>query len=125
MVRTRIRREDIAIPARARLVLVGLLGTLLLVGAVGPTPARATTSAESQPREHNAYMVREATVAPSTSNPNRSHRLVTVGLFLVAGSLAAVAAQGMASGRRRTTRRRVEQFHVRRRGPPIHLLVAH
>jgi hypothetical protein len=125
MVRTRIRREDIAIPARARLTLVGLLGTLLLVGAAGPTPARATTSAESQPREHNAYMVREATVAPATSSPNRSHRLVTVGLFLVAGSLAAVAAQGMASGRRRTTRRRVEQFHVRRRGPPLHLLVAH
>jgi hypothetical protein len=125
MVRTRIRREDIAIATRARFVLVGLLGTLLLVGAVSPTPAGAAASAESQPREHNAYMVREATVAPPTSSPSRSHRLVTVGLFLVAGSLAAGAAAGMAWGRRRTTRRRVEQFHVRRRGPPVHLLVAH
>jgi hypothetical protein len=125
MVRTRIRREDIAIGTRARFALVGLLGALLLVGALSPTAAGAAPSDQAQPREHSAYMVREATVAPPTTSPSRSHRLVTVGLFLIAASLAAVAAKGMASGRRRTSRRRVEQFHVRRRGPPVLLLVTH
>jgi hypothetical protein len=125
MVRTQVRREDVAIGTRARLLLVGLLGSLLLVGVLIPTAAGAAPSDQAQPREHNAYMVREATVAPSTTSPNRSHRLVTVGLFLVATSLAALAAKGMASGRRRTSRRRVEQFHIRRRGPPVLLLVAH
>jgi hypothetical protein len=125
MVRTQVRREDVAIGARARLLLVGLLGSLLLVGVLIPTAAGAAPSDQAQPRGHNAYMVRETTVAPSTISPNRSHRLVTVGLFLVATSLAALAAKGMASGRRRTSRRRVEQFHIRRRGPPVLLLVAH
>jgi hypothetical protein len=125
MVRTRIRRADITIGARARFLLVGLLGSLLLVGALSPTAAGAAGSDQGQPREHSAYVAREATVAPTATSPNRSHRVVTVGLFLVAASLAAVAARGMASGRRRTSRRRVEQFHVRRRGPPALLLVAH
>jgi hypothetical protein len=125
MVRTRIRREEIAIGTRARFLLVGLLGSLLLIGALSPTAAGAAPADQAQAREHNAYVARVATVAPTTTSPTRSHRLVTVGLFLAAASLAAVAAQGMACGRRRTSRRRVEQFHVRRRGPPLLLLVAH
>jgi hypothetical protein len=124
MLRAGSRREDVVITARARLLLVGAIGALLLLGILSPAVAGASTT-QSQPGDRGSYVVQhEATVVSSATNTSRSHRLVVTGMLLVALTLAGVAAQGMASRGRRTSRRRAEQFHVRRRGPPL-LLVAH
>lgn len=124
MLRVRARGEGVAISARARLLLVGAVGALLLLGVLNSAAAGANPTG-NQPGDRGSYVVQhEATVVSSATNAARSHRLVAAGMFLVTMTLAGIAAQGMASGRRRTSRRRAEQFHVRRRGPPV-LLVAH
>jgi hypothetical protein len=125
MVRVTSRRLTSAIPYHARFVLVGAFSALLLLGALSPTAAGAAPSAQDQRREPASYVVqREATVTANASNPARSHRLALPGVFLAVSCFAALAAPRVAYRRRRSARRRVEQFHVRLRGPP-HLLVAH
>jgi hypothetical protein len=124
MMRVRIRRGNGAIAVRTRLVVIGTLAALLLLGALNSAPVGALSPTPSEPSDHTSYVVQHAaTVGSGSTNPTRSHRLVVAGLVFVTTCLAAMAAQGMAS-LRRTSRRRVEQFHVLRRGPPP-LLVAH
>ena len=125
MVRARSRRETVAIGYHARFVLVGVISAMLLLGALSSGwNAGASTSAQDQRREPASYVVqREATVTANASSPARSHRLALPGVLLVVTCLAAMAARRVAYRRRRTARRRIEQFHVRLRGPP-HLLVA-
>jgi hypothetical protein len=98
---------------------------MLLLGALSPTAAGASPSTQDQRREPASYVVqREATVTANASNPARSHRLAVPGAFLVVSFFAALAARRVAYRRLLTARRRIEQFHVRLRGPPP-LLVAH
>lgn len=124
MLRVGSRREGVAIGTRARLLLVGVIGSLLVLGFLSTATAGAST-AQSQAGDRGPYVVQhEATVVSSAGNTARSHRLAVTGILLVTMTLAGVAAQGMASRSRRTSRRRAEQFHVRRRGPPL-LVVAH
>ncbi len=124
MLRVDSGREGVAIAARARLLLVGVIGSLLVLGVQSTATAGAST-AQNQPGDRGSYVVHhEATVVSSAGNTARSHRLVVTGILLVTMTLAGVAAQGVASRSRRTSRRQAEQFHIRRRGPPL-LLVAH
>jgi hypothetical protein len=111
---------------RARHILVGALGALLLLGVFGPTAAGAAPSTQGQPSDRGSYVVQhEATVTANATNPTRTHRLVVPGAFVVIASFAAIAARRMASRDRRTSRRRLEEFHVRLRGPPAFRIVAH
>ena len=111
---------------RARLVLVGATCALILLGVVGPLAASALQSPGGQPGDHGSYVVQhEATVVTNASSPARSHRLALPGAFVVVACFAAIAARRMASRGRTGARRRLEQFHVRLRGPPALLLVAH
>jgi hypothetical protein len=124
MVRVRSRRGKVAVGKLSRFVLVGVLGSMLLLGALNPT-ATGESSIRDQPRDHASYVVqREATVTANASGPARSHRVALPGAFLVVACFAAIAARRVSSRGRRTARRRVEQFHIRLRGPP-RLLVAH
>jgi hypothetical protein len=124
MRRTNLRRGTVALGAPARLLLAGAVGALLLLGALHPSAAGASPLAQDPGHEHSAYFVQHgAAVAPNATNPTRSHRLALLGAFLVAAVAATLAARGIGSRERRTARRRVEQFHIRRRGPP-QLLVA-
>lgn len=126
MVRVRSRRENVAFTARARFIAVGALGALLLLGALAPTAAGASSSEAGQSHEHSSYVVQhEATVSANASNAARSHRLALPGAYLVVTCLAAIAARRMACGDRRTSRRRLEQFNVLQRGPPHLLFVTH
>jgi hypothetical protein len=125
MVRVPSRRERVAIGYRARLVLVGAIGAMLLFGALSSGwNAGAASSPQDQRREPASYVVQHAaTVTSTASNPGRSHRIALPGTLLVVTCWAAMAACRVAYRRRRSARRRIEQFHVRLRGPP-HLLVA-
>ncbi|MCU1466847.1 MAG: hypothetical protein JWM72_2775 [Actinomycetia bacterium] len=114
-----------ALGAPARLLVAGAVGAVLLLGALNPAAAAASPVAQDQGRAHSSYFVQhEAAVAPNAAKPTRSHRLALAGAFLVAAVAATLAARRVGSRDRRTVRRRVEQFHIRLRGPP-HLLVAH
>jgi hypothetical protein len=125
MKRTHLRRGTVALGAPARLIVAGAIGALLLLGALNPAVAGASPTTQDQGHAHSSYFVqREAAVAPSATNPTRSQRLAPLGAFLVAACAATVAARRIGSRDRRCARRRVEQFHIRRRGPP-RLLVAH
>jgi hypothetical protein len=120
MVRSRHRRSSVSLGRRARLILVGVFGSLLILGAITAAGAGPAPSAPGQPTEHTAIVVqREAAISANASSPARSHRLVIPGAFLIATSLAAITALSMASRGRGTSRRRVEQFNVRLRGPPV------
>ena len=126
MVRGRLRSGKVGAGPRARLILAGAIGSLLLVGVLGPTTAGAAPTSQDQPRDPTAYVVRhEATVSANATSPTRSHRLVVPGAFVVVASFAAIAARRMESRRRRNSRRRIEEFHIRLRGPPALLIVAH
>jgi len=125
MVRADGRRDRNAFGVRARLLLLGVVGAFVLLGALGATSGGASAAGPTQPGAHSTYIVQhEATVAPTSIGPARSHRLVVPGALLVAVSATAFGALRIGSRERRRGRRRVEQFNVRRRGPP-HLLVAH
>jgi hypothetical protein len=113
----------------ARVCLVGVLGAvlgaMLLLGALNPTAAAGASSAPDQRREPASYVVqREATITANAASPARSHRLALPGAFLVVACFAAIAARRVASRGRRAARRRVEQFHIRLRGPPLLIVVA-
>jgi hypothetical protein len=110
--------------ASARLVILGAVSALLLLGALNAAPAGASPTAQDRSRQGSSFVPREAAVAPSATNPSRSHRLAVPGAFLVAACAATVARRRIGSRDRRTARRRIEEFHVRLRGPP-RLLVAH
>jgi hypothetical protein len=98
---------------------------MVLVGALSSGGnAGAAPSAPDQRRDPASHVVqREATVTANAANPARSHRLGLPGVLLVVSLSAALAARRVAYRRRHSARRRIEQFHVRLRGPP-HLLVA-
>jgi hypothetical protein len=124
MTRADRRRGTLSTRSRARLVLVGALGSLLLLGALSATAANGSPSSERPANGHTAFVVeREATITGNAASPARSHRLVVAGALLVVTCLAAIATHRRTARGRRTSRRRVEQFHVRLRGPPV-LLVA-
>ncbi|HEV7526191.1 MAG TPA: hypothetical protein VGP92_14565 [Acidimicrobiia bacterium] len=119
MVHTGTRREAVAWSARARLVLIGALGSLLLLGALNSADPAASAS-QNQPTERTSFVVQHAaTVSANASSSARSNRLVVPGALLVLTCLAATASRRLASRRRHMSRRRVEQFHVRLRGPPF------
>jgi hypothetical protein len=125
MKRTHLRRSTVALGAPARLLVAGAVGALLLLGAASPSAAGASPVAQDQGREHSSYFVQHGgAVAPNATKPTRSHRLALPGAFLVAAVAATLAARRIGSRDRRTVRRRVEQFHIRLRGPP-QLLVAY
>ena len=129
MVRVLSRRGRVVVAKRARVCLVGVLGAvlgaMLLLGALTPTAAAGASSAQDQRREPASYVVqREATITANASSPARSHRLALPGEFLVVACFAAIAARRVASRGRRAARRRVEQFHIRLRGPPLLIVVA-
>jgi len=112
--------------SRSRLVRTGVFGSLVLVGAllllgtlnpgaVGPSP-----SARDHHHDQTSYALQhEAAVIANVSNPTRSHRVVFAGAFLTFAGLAALVARRRSSSRHLISRPRLEQFHIRRRGPPV------
>ena len=124
MTRAHLRRDTAAFGVPARIFVVGAIATLLLLGALNPSPAGASPTAQDPSHQGSSFAQREAAVAPNATNPSRSHRLAVPGAFLVAACAATIARRRIGSRDRRTARRRIEEFHVRLRGPP-HLLVAH
>jgi hypothetical protein len=124
MHRVRSRRDTVSIGAGARFLLIGALGTLLLVGALSSAAAGVAPAEQDQSLGRSSIVVQhDATITANAASPSRSHRLVLPGAFLIFACLAAIGARRLATRAGRNSRRRVEQFHVRRRGPP-HLLVA-
>jgi hypothetical protein len=63
----------------------------------------------------------EATIATPAARITRAHRPTAAGAFLAVAIGAALAAWAVLHPRRSIATRRVEQFYVRRRGPPLHL----
>jgi hypothetical protein len=124
MARVRARKDSVSIGVGARFFLVGALGAVLLVGALSSGAGGRSPAETDQPSGHSSIVVQhEAAIRANAASPTRSHRLVLPGAFLVFTCLAAICARRMAAHDGRESRRRVEQFHVRLRGPP-HLLVA-
>jgi hypothetical protein len=124
MTRTHLRRDTAALAAPARVMVVLSVAALLLLGALNAAAAGASPTAQDPSHQHSSFVQREAAVAPSATNPSRSHRLAAPGAFILAACAATIARRRIGSRDRRTARRRIEEFHVRLRGPP-HLLVAH
>jgi len=119
------RGDRVVFATRARPAVVAILGALAVLGALVAPAAGATPSGPTPSGAHSSYVVQhEATVTANASSPNRAHRLVAPGALLVAVGAAAFGALRIGSRTRTRGRRRVEQFHVRRRGPPP-LIVAH
>jgi hypothetical protein len=125
MVRVPSRREPVALGYRAHVVLVGAIGAVLLFGTSSwGWNGGAASSPQDQRRQPASYVVQHAaTVTANASNPGRSHRIALPGVLLVVTCCGAMAARRVPYRRRRSARRRIEQFDVRLRGPP-HLLVA-
>jgi hypothetical protein len=124
MARAHARRDTVTIRVGTRFLLVGVLGALLLVGALNAGAGAISPAEQDQAFGHTSIVVQhEATVTANAASPSRSHRLVLPGAFLIFTCLAAIAARRVSTRGHRDSRRRVEQFHVRLRGPP-HLLVA-
>jgi hypothetical protein len=100
-----------------------LLVALLLLGAPMLSSASSASSHRSRSSERAAVVLQrgEASVAPSATGPNRWHELGVAGVVVAIALLAALAAGRMKARRRGATRIRVEQFYVRRRGPPFRL----
>ena len=124
MTRAHLRRGTAARGGPARLIVVFSVAALLLLSALNAVAAGASPSAQDPSHQHSSFVQREAAVTPNATNPSRSHRLAVPGAFLVAACAATIARRRVGSRDRRTARRRIEEFHVRLRGPP-HLLVAH
>jgi len=120
MVGPRYGRSSFSFGRRARLAVVGVFGSLLLLGAINAAGGGPPAAAQGQPSERTAIVVQhEAAITANASSPARSHRLVIPGAFLIATSLASITALSMASRDRCSSRRRVEQFNIRLRGPPV------
>jgi hypothetical protein len=103
------------------LVAVAVAACGLLALNPGGTPV--VHAATSTDRGSIAESHHDATIVAPAARPTRAHRLTpATGAFLAATVGATLVAFGVLRTRRRISTRRGEQFFVRRRGPPLHLV---